>query len=499
MVKIFRPDAGTDNLGATLSQLGQTMFGDQTGAELKRQQLYAMQRQNTEMDNLMRSIGTGAGAQAMSSDPRVQAALMGSGYSPKDFGQIGLLGAATQFGAKDPRTQNFQIGTGQDYGNTYDAFSTKAAETARANDLASQDRRYGIDQNNARQMQQWNTMSADQAAKNAETQRQFNLKPVAALGPNGEPTFAPQGEAAGGAYSPVMSESDRKGTLLGSEWNNLTDLTPEQRQVLGANAASKGGGQIKNYIVGKTPYLTTDGMTDLQGNPLPPGGYIGNVVGGPANLTPTDRKAILEADQNVQRGKMAVSGLERALSLTDQANAGIGAKERAYLANNLPDWLVPDFVSSPESAKSTLELDNTITQQALDSLRQIFGGNPTEGERAVLLEMQGSSSMPREARRNILQRARDMAAQRLEFNRKLANDLRNGDYYTPGTSPATDGATTLSGAPAVPGAQAVPSAAGAAGAIDDAVAQARQAIQRGAPRDEVVRRLRQMGINPEGM
>lgn len=463
MVKIFRANAGTDDLGATMSQLGQSLFGDRTGNELKRQQLYAAQRGNTEMDNLMGKIAAGKGVQSIASDPVAQAMLVGSGYSPKDFGQIGLLGAATEFGAKDSRTQNFQVGSGQDYNSTYDAFNTKAAEAARANDL--------------------------EAAKNAEVQRQFNLKPVAALDQDGNPVFTTQSKVAAGGFSPVLSESDRKGMLLGEEWNNLSDLTPEQKQALGASTMPRANATIHNYIVGKTPYLTTNGTTDLEGKPLPAGGYIGNVVGGPSNLSSTDKKAVLEADQNVQRGKMALSGLDRALALSDSANAGFGAKERAYLANNLPDWLVPDFVSSPESAKSTLELDNTITQQALDSLRQIFGGNPTEGERAVLLEMQGSSSMPREARRNILQRARDMAQQRLDFNNRLANDLRSGEYYNTGVSPATPAVTPT----------ASEAAAGAVGAIDDAVAQARQAIARGAPRDEVVRRLRQMGINPEGM
>ncbi|MFQ6186361.1 hypothetical protein ACLMJV_31225 [Sinorhizobium meliloti] len=150
------------------------------------------------------------------------------------------------------------------------------------------------------------------------------------------------------------------------------------------------------------------------------------------SLTATDKKAILEADEMVAANENALKALETAKDLSGEANAGWFAGTRASIGNNLPDWMVPDFVSSPESSEATTNFDNAVIGQALTSLKTIFGGNPTEGERKILLDLQGSSSLPEGVRGQILDRAIEMANRRLEFNRERAASLRGGDYYKPG-------------------------------------------------------------------
>ncbi|RVH49328.1 hypothetical protein [Sinorhizobium meliloti] len=150
------------------------------------------------------------------------------------------------------------------------------------------------------------------------------------------------------------------------------------------------------------------------------------------SLTATDKKAILEADEMVAANENALKALETAKDLSGKANAGWFAGTRASIGNNLPDWMVPDFVSSPESSEATTNFDNAVIGQALTSLKTIFGGNPTEGERKILLDLQGSSSLPEGVRGQILDRAIEMANRRLEFNRERAASLRGGDYYKPG-------------------------------------------------------------------
>lgn len=167
-----------------------------------------------------------------------------------------------------------------------------------------------------------------------------------------------------------------------------------------------------------------------------------------APLTATDKKAILEADEAVSTNEAAMGTIDQALAINKKANAGFGASARATLGNNLPDVLVPDFVSSPESSEATTEYDNLVQNQALQQLKTIFGGNPTEGERAILLELQASSGKQPEVRARILTRAKELAARRLEFNRQRASGLRGGDYYKPSgtpTSGGTSGRTTSNG------------------------------------------------------
>ncbi|RVO38526.1 hypothetical protein CN093_17525 [Sinorhizobium meliloti] len=155
------------------------------------------------------------------------------------------------------------------------------------------------------------------------------------------------------------------------------------------------------------------------------------------SLTATDKKAILEADEMVAANQSALDALTQAEALSDKANSGWFAGARASIGNNLPDWMVPDLISSPQSSQATTDMDNAIIGQAITQLKTIFGGNPTEGERNILLELQGSSTMPREVRKQVFSRARALAEKRLQFNNDRAADLRGGTYYKPDRAPAT--------------------------------------------------------------
>lgn len=167
-------------------------------------------------------------------------------------------------------------------------------------------------------------------------------------------------------------------------------------------------------------------------------------------LTATDKKAILEADDMVQQNQSAIEALTKAEALSKDANSGWFAGARASIGNNLPDWMVPDAISSPDSSIATTDMDNAIIGQALTQLKTIFGGAPTEGERKILLDLQGSSSLPKEARARVFARAKELAIRRLEYNRQRAQELRGGEYYQPGgmgtqAQPPGDGWTELPG------------------------------------------------------
>jgi hypothetical protein len=62
-------------------------------------------------------------------------------------------------------------------------------------------------------------------------------------------------------------------------------------------------------------------------------------------------------------------------------------------------------------------------------MKSIFGANPTEGERAILLEVQGASSMPAPVRERIYEKAKVLVQRRLELNRQRADGIRGGGYY----------------------------------------------------------------------
>lgn len=142
------------------------------------------------------------------------------------------------------------------------------------------------------------------------------------------------------------------------------------------------------------------------------------------DLTATDKKAILEADEMVMNAQGVLPLLNRALELNDQAYSGPGAGTRGMITGTF----------GSDAGEATLELDNVVTGQALGQLKAIFGGAPTEGERKILLDMSGSSSLPPSVRKGIFQRAMQAVERRMKTYQNRADDLRGGTFYKSGSN-----------------------------------------------------------------
>ena len=147
---------------------------------------------------------------------------------------------------------------------------------------------------------------------------------------------------------------------------------------------------------------------------------------GKGPMSVTLQKELLESDDALQGSKSVVATLQNALTLNDKAYSGYGAKQRAVVRSNLPG-------ESPE-ANATIDLDNMMTGQALESLKLVFGGMPTEGERKILLDMQASADKTPAQRKAIMERAISAAQRRGDFAARKAEAIRNGTYLTDGVA-----------------------------------------------------------------
>lgn len=176
-------------------------------------------------------------------------------------------------------------------------------------------------------------------------------------------------------------------------------------------------------------------MQLVGGRAMPITGPDGKPVSAPkkgaAGLSATAQKELFEADDAVQNGMGAISSLNKAMELNKNAYSGVGASTRATIMSNLG--------SSP-SADATIAMENIIKDQALTSMKSIFGGNPTEGERAILLDLQASASKTPKQREEILTRATQAAQRRLDFNKQKADALRGGSYMSEGGAPQVQAA-----------------------------------------------------------
>lgn len=141
-------------------------------------------------------------------------------------------------------------------------------------------------------------------------------------------------------------------------------------------------------------------------------------------LSAAAQKELFDAEDSVQGSKEAIKAFNKALSINKNAMGGWGAGAIATAGSVLPNAV------RPNSIDATKELDNVLQGSALPQLKAIFGGMPTEGERAILLEVQGSSSQPASVREGIFKRAIDAANNRIKYNEQKAQQLRNGTYFT---------------------------------------------------------------------
>lgn len=131
--------------------------------------------------------------------------------------------------------------------------------------------------------------------------------------------------------------------------------------------------------------------------------------------------------EGAQAGESVIGALDTALTLNKTAWDGPAADFGTQAGALFGD----------KNSVDTQQLKNVVIAQALDQLKATFGGMPTEGERKILLDIQGSVTQPREVRERIFTRAKEAAERRIKFNKDKAAGLRNGEYFDEGYSPVT--------------------------------------------------------------
>lgn len=156
-------------------------------------------------------------------------------------------------------------------------------------------------------------------------------------------------------------------------------------------------------------------------------------------LSPTEMGLVDEKTKNINAGKEGLISLNRALELNPTALegslTGIRKSVGALFSSDDPTYV------------ATEELDKTVIGSALTQMKAIFGGNPTEGERKILLDMQGSSNQPRAVRERIFQSARAAVQRRMEADAKMLTDIRSGSFGR--VQPAAPSAPSKPGKPRI--------------------------------------------------
>jgi len=139
------------------------------------------------------------------------------------------------------------------------------------------------------------------------------------------------------------------------------------------------------------------------------------------------QKELIEADDIANTATQTAATLRKALDLNKKAYEGYGALMRARVTSNFKD---------SDSANATIDLNNMIGEQALSGMKVIFGGNPTEGERAILLDLQASADKTPAQRKSIIDRGIAAAERRAGLSKERAKAIRSGSYLSEEADPA---------------------------------------------------------------
>jgi len=138
-----------------------------------------------------------------------------------------------------------------------------------------------------------------------------------------------------------------------------------------------------------------------------------------------------ETEDTVATIKQSLGDLKQAYALNPNSLAG-GWMDRGQ------QFLSEAAGSKDPTIINTRILNNLLGAQGLAKLKTTFGGNPTEGERAILLELEGIGSKTKEERGAVIRRTYKVLQDKQAREQKRLDDISSGAYRQ--TSPIDSGA-----------------------------------------------------------
>lgn len=154
-------------------------------------------------------------------------------------------------------------------------------------------------------------------------------------------------------------------------------------------------------------------------------------------LTPTELRMRQESEDTLSASRNALRNIERALEINDNTYGTSIIGEAQYQSL---------YRAGSENPRvlNTAEIRNILSEAAINRLRESFGSQITDSERAALQELQGALSRTPAERRRILERTREQLQRSLEREQRRLRDITSGAYrqQTPsGESPSGEGNT----------------------------------------------------------
>jgi hypothetical protein len=137
-----------------------------------------------------------------------------------------------------------------------------------------------------------------------------------------------------------------------------------------------------------------------------------------------------EAEDLIASSKQSLLDLKQAYALNSNSLAG-GWLDKGQ------QFLAEAAGSKDPVIVNTRILNNLLGSQGLAKLKATFGGSPTEGERAILMELEGIGSKTKEERGAVIKRAYKVLQDRTAREQARLDQINSGAYRM--TTPLEEG------------------------------------------------------------
>ena len=157
-----------------------------------------------------------------------------------------------------------------------------------------------------------------------------------------------------------------------------------------------------------------------------------------ANLLLAQQKFDYTKQQGTKLSAAEVKMKSDTEELLGNANQALKDIQQAYKLNpntfdsSLMDkgtrLLLENTSSNDPKVVATRTMENLLSKEAVGKLRASFGANPTEGERAILLQLEGINSKSREERAAIMRNTYEALKASISRQNKRLNEINAGLY-----------------------------------------------------------------------
>ena len=166
---------------------------------------------------------------------------------------------------------------------------------------------------------------------------------------------------------------------------------------------------------------TLAGMSVQQANLALAQSKFQNQQAQQAKLSPAEMKLKTDVEDILTSTDQAMLDLKRAYQLNPNTFD-------TSLADTAQRKLLEAAGSKDPKVIATREQTNLLSKSAVGKLKTAFGGNPTEGERKILLDLEGIDAKSKEERAIIMRNSYTALKNRREREQKRLNDIKQGLY-----------------------------------------------------------------------